>query len=66
MVHDPDIYRVARLLIDRQGEGASQWAAERVDESLVGDDVTGITMWSAIGRAIDELRRDRQDDDALN
>jgi hypothetical protein len=66
MFEDPDIVGAAKLLIDRHGDDASSWAAERADEDLARDDIAGVSMWHAIGRTIDELQRDRRADEPLN
>ena len=66
MLNDPDIVGAARLLIVRHGEDASIWAAERADEDLAREDIAGATMWHAIGRTIEELRRVRRADELLN
>jgi len=65
MVDDPDIVGAVRLLIIRHGEDASTWAAERADEDLAREDIAGAAMWRAIGRTIEELRRERQTDEPL-
>jgi hypothetical protein len=66
MVDDPEIIGAARLLIDRHGDYASSWAAQRADEDLARDDIAGVTMWHAIGRTIEELQRGRRADEPLN
>jgi len=66
MIDDPEIIGAARLLIERHGNRASTWAAERADEDLARDDIAGVTMWHVIGRTIEELQRERRADEALN
>ena len=41
MIPDLDIYRAARLLIDRHGETAQAYAAGRVEQMLEGCDIDG-------------------------
>ena len=66
MFDDPDIVGAARLLIVRHGEDASIWAARREIEDLAREDIAGASMWHAIGRTIEELRRARRADELLN
>jgi hypothetical protein len=66
MFDDPDIVGAARLLIVRHGRDASMWAARRADEDLAREDIAGVSMWHAIGRTIEELRRERRADESLN
>ena len=74
MLSDPDIVGAARLLIVRHGEDASIWVAERADEDLAREDdedlaredIARASMWHAIGRTIEELRRVRRADELLN
>jgi hypothetical protein len=41
MISDLDIYRAAKLLIDRHGETAQAYAAGRVEQMLEGGDIDG-------------------------
>jgi hypothetical protein len=56
---DLDIYRAAKLLIDRHGDEAALYAVRRADLLLEEGDTEGATTWRAFARAIEELRRDR-------
>jgi hypothetical protein len=54
---DPDIYRAAKLLIDRYGEDALHRAAERADRLLEDGDMIGAATWRCILKVIEELAR---------
>jgi hypothetical protein len=43
VIEDPDIFRAAKLLIDRHGDDADIRAAERADELLDEGDTEGST-----------------------
>jgi hypothetical protein len=57
LISDPDIFRGAKLLIDRHGENASPRAAERADQLLGAGDLIGATAWRHILKAVEELQR---------
>ncbi len=59
MTSDLDIYRCAKLLIDRHGEDATRHAAMRVDALLKAGDIEGRQVWLTILEAIEELQRTR-------
>ena len=66
MIPDLDIYRAAKLLVDRHGEDAPIRAAERADELLEDGDTEGAAIWRAIVVAIEELQRGRLDGESVN
>ncbi|MCH7936252.1 MAG: hypothetical protein IH994_04060 [Proteobacteria bacterium] len=53
---DKEIYRSAKLLIDRHGDDAPIHAAMRADQMLEQGDLDGLATWNRILRAIEELR----------
>ena len=55
MTSNLDIYRTAKLLIDRHGDDAVIEAAMRADKMLEAGDVEGQTVWKRVLAAIDEL-----------
>ncbi len=57
-----DIWRAAKLLVDRHGDEAPVHAAMRADELLAKGDIEGQRVWMRILRAIEELLRGRGDD----
>ncbi len=59
---DIDIWRAAKLLVDRHGDEAPLHAAMRADELLAEGDVDGQQIWKRILSAIEELLRGRGDD----
>ena len=59
MTSNLDIYRCAKLLIDRHGEGAARHAAMRADALLEAGDMEGGRVWLNIVDAIKELQRTR-------
>ncbi len=56
MTEDKDIYRSAKLLIDRHGGDAVIHAAMRADELLDAGDIDGQVVWKRIIHAIEELQ----------
>jgi hypothetical protein len=52
---DLDIYRTAKVLIDRYGDGASLHAAGRADELLDKGDMEGRRVWLRVHEAVLEL-----------
>ena len=66
MIDDPDIYRAAKLLVDKRGGDAAVRAALRADVLLDEGDVDGAALWRRIVAAIDELKRGRREDEPLN
>ncbi len=62
MIDDMDIWRAAKLLVDRHGDEAPIHAAMRADEMLAEGDVDGQRIWKRILSAIEELLRGRRDD----
>ncbi len=56
MTADLEIYRSAKLLIDRHGDDAVIEAAKMADKMLDAGDLDGLAIWNRILRAIEELR----------
>ncbi len=56
MTDNKEIYRSAKLLIDRHGENAVIEAAMKADKMLEAGDLDGLATWNRILRAIEELR----------
>ena len=56
-VTDPDVWRAAKLLVDRHGNDASIQAAMRADELMAAGDTEGWEVWKRICRAADDLLR---------
>ena len=61
-----DVYRSAKLLIDKYGKTAPIVAAQRADELLAAGDMDGKIVWLAISRAIEEMQRGRRDGETVN
>jgi hypothetical protein len=66
VISDMDAYRAAKLLMDQHGEDAATFAAGRADLLLEEGDVEGSAVWRRIRAAIEELRRGRREDEAVN
>jgi hypothetical protein len=66
MVSDPDIFRAAKLLMDRHGEDAPIRAALRADVLLDEGNVDGAVVWRRILEAVDELMRGQRKGEPLN
>ena len=64
MTGDKDIYRSAKLLIDRHGDDAVIHAAMRADKMLEAGDLDGLATWKRILSAIDELLSQERPKDA--
>ena len=64
MTSDLEIYRSAKLLIDRHGDDAVIEAAMRADKMLEQGDLDGLATWKRILRAIEELRVGKRPKDA--
>lgn len=62
MTGNIDIWRAAKLLVDRHGDEAPIHAAMRADDLLAEGDVDGQRIWKRILSAIEELLRGRGDD----
>ena len=56
MVSDLDIYRAAKLVIDRHGDSALIEAAQMIDRMLANGDEEGWLVWRRIKRAIEALQ----------
>lgn len=55
---DPlDIWRAAKVLVDRHGPDAAVQAALRVDELSSAGDERGRQIWSSICAAVEEIQR---------
>jgi hypothetical protein len=57
-VEDIDIWRTAKLLVNRHSKDAPIVAAQRCDELLDAGDLDGQRTWKRILAAIDELVRE--------
>jgi len=55
---DIDIYRAAKLLIDKHGDGADIIAIKRATKMLDDGDVDGYAVWKRITNAIKETERE--------
>ena len=66
MVGDPDFFRAAKHVVDWHGKDALAYATFRADRYLDNGDLTGSAVWRWILYAIEELQRERQDDEAVN
>ena len=61
-----DIFRAAKLVIERHGEEAALYAAARTAVLACEGDVEGAAVWHQITAAVEELQRERRQDEALN
>lgn len=57
-MHEKDIYRSAKLLIDQHGADAPIHAAMRIDALMEAGDGQGVSVWKRVLMAIDELNSD--------
>ena len=58
MIDDIEIYRCAKLLLDRHGDEAPSIAADKFEAMAEADDVEGCAVWQQVISAISELRRE--------
>jgi hypothetical protein len=61
-----DIYRAAKLVIDRHGNDAALYAAARTAVLAGEGDDEGAAIWRQITAAVEELQRERRPDEAVN
>jgi hypothetical protein len=61
-----DIFRAAKLVIDRHGEEAALYAAARTAVLAGEGDEEGAAVWRQITAAVEELQRERRPDEAVN
>ena len=66
MISDLDAYRGAALFIKQRGDDAELRAAERADELLEQGDLDGAATWRLILAAIEELRQQMREGEAVN
>ena len=57
MISDLDIYRSAKVIIERYGEEARLHATKRADALLKAGDLDAYAAWKRILRAVEELQR---------
>ncbi len=57
-VDNIDIYRAAKLLIDKHGDHAQLRAIKRTTKMLDSGDVDGYAVWKRIVDAIDDMQRE--------
>ncbi len=54
-IDDIDIYRAAKLLIEKHGDEAAITATKRATEALDAGDVDGYAVWKRVLQAIEQL-----------
>ena len=64
-IDDIDIYRSAKLLIDKYGDKAAVIAIKRASQMLDADDVDGYAVWKRTLRAIEQLESTKPGPDDL-
>ncbi len=64
-IDDIDIYRSAKLLIDKYGDKAAVIAIKRASQMLDIDDVDGYAVWKRTLRAIEQLESTKRGPDDL-
>ena len=58
-----DIYGDAKLVFDRRGEEAFLYSAARTAILAGGGDIEGAAVWRQITAAVEELQRERREDE---
>ncbi len=66
MISDPDIYPAAKLVMEQQGEQAAMFAAGRAEQLLEDGDIHGALVWRGTLVAIEEMQRERREDEVVN
>ena len=61
-----DIYRAAKLVIDRHGDDAALYAGARTAVLAGEGGVEGAEVWRQITAAVEELQRQRRPGEAVN
>ena len=61
-----DIYRAAKLVVDRHGEDAPLYAAAGTAGLAGAGDVEGAAIWRQITTAVEELQQERLPGEAVN
>ncbi len=64
-IDDIDIYRAAKLLIEKHGDEAAITATKRAAKLLGAGDVDGYAVWKRILRAIEQLESTKPGPDDL-
>ncbi len=64
-IDDIDIYRSAKLLIDKYGDKAAVIAIKRASQMLDADDVDGYAVWKRTLQAIEQLETTKPGPDDL-
>ena len=62
MISDLDVYRTAKLLMDKHGDEAPIHVAMRADAMLDKGDLDGAAVWRRIVSAVNELLADKPAD----
>ena len=65
MIADPDIYRVADLLIRQHGDDALVHAAKKATSMFDENDMEGAAVWKQVLDAVEELLCKERPQDAL-
>lgn len=55
IIDDRDVYRAAKLLVDRHGEDARSYASERAGSLKEGGSAEGHAVWKRIEAAVEAL-----------
>jgi len=63
MIDEIDVWRAAKLLVDRYGEAAWFEAAQRADALLEAGDIAGSATWRRIVKAVEALGDTRPPDE---
>jgi hypothetical protein len=61
-----DIYRAAKLVIDRHGDDAALYAAARTAVLSGAGDAEGAAIWRQITAAVEELQREIRPGEAVS
>ncbi len=57
MTPERELWAVATLIEQQQGNDAPVWIAQRISELALAGDMAGVERWKAIAGKLDQLRR---------
>lgn len=66
VVADGEVWKAARLVVDRHGPRAGDYARARVEELTAESDQIGAEAWRQIAAAVAEVQRNKRPDEYIN
>jgi hypothetical protein len=66
VVADGEVFKAARLIVDRHGARAADYARSRIEELAAEGDEIGAEAWRQIAAAVAEVQRNKRPDEYIN